>query len=82
MKQLFIFTAQWCAPCKALKAVLQDTNVPVDQLRVFDIDTSPTLTKEFDIRSVPTLILFENGSELARKSGAMKAKELIEFCEQ
>lgn len=79
MKALKIFSATWCVPCQNLKKVLQDTEVPVDNLRVYDVDQSAELAKEFGIRGVPTLILLEDGVEIKRKTGAMSREQLLEF---
>lgn len=82
MKQLFIFSAEeWCSACKQLKQVLHDTPVPVDQLRVFDVDASPDLAREYQVRGVPTSIILEDGKEVRRKTGTMLRSELIAFCE-
>jgi len=58
MKKIIRFTASWCAPCKVLAKRLEgvDLGVPVE---VIDIDTNTTLTQQFGIRSVPTLVMVE-----------------------
>jgi len=80
VKQLLIFSAEWCAGCKMLKRVLADTNLPVDRIRAVDVDLSPSATKEFSIGSLPTLILFEDGVETKRAIGNMTKKQLLDFC--
>ncbi len=82
MKQLFIFTAQWCSKCQSLKKIIQDNEIPVDQLRMFDTEASPKLAREFGIEELPTLILIENGSELGRQSGAVTKTQLFNFINQ
>jgi thioredoxin-like negative regulator of GroEL len=82
MKQLFIFSAnEWCSACQSFKPVIQQTNVPVDQLRCFDVDESPNLARDYNVRGVPTSILIVDGKEVNRKTGMMTSKQLIEFCE-
>jgi thioredoxin 1 len=68
MKQVYRFTASWCAPCKALGQVLQsiDSQVPIE---VVDIDEKPELAAQYQVRGVPTLVMVENGTELKRFSG-------------
>lgn len=81
MKELLVFSASWCGPCQSLKKALNDLNISIENLRMHDIDESQELVKEFGIRSVPTLILIEDGKELKRKTGAMTKDQLIAFVE-
>jgi thioredoxin 1 len=76
MKKVVRFTASWCAPCKALAAVLDkiETNVPIE---VVDIDEQTDLAAEFGIRTVPTLVLMEDNVATKRIIG-LKSKQEIE----
>ena len=76
MKKIIRFTASWCAPCKALAAVLDkiETNVPIE---VVDIDEQTDLAAEFGIRTVPTLVLMEDNVATKRIIG-LKSKQEIE----
>lgn len=78
MKKLVVFKAHWCQPCKQLSKTLQgfDLGVPVETV---DIDADPTATSEFDIRSVPTLLLMQENQVLRRKTGNMSAEQLKAF---
>ena len=66
--------AQWCPPCKALAPTLEkvaeerSASLPVFDL---DIDESPSSAQSLRIQGVPTMVLFHNGQEVARKSGNM-----------
>jgi thioredoxin 2 len=68
------FWAQWCGPCRMMAPVLDDaarelaTQVVVGKV---DTDAQPDLAARFGIRSIPTLILFRGGREIARHSGAI-----------
>lgn len=78
MKNLVIFKAHWCQPCKQLAKTIEgvDLGIPVSTV---DIDANPTATTEFNIRGVPTLLLMEDMQVVRRKSGYMTAEQLKEF---
>ena len=61
------FSATWCAPCRALKPIMEEiSNEMSDKLNFFymDIDSSPSTPTLFAIRGVPTLILFDKKGEV------------------
>lgn len=64
------FGAEWCRPCKALAPILEDLSKDHNVVDV-DIDEAPEMTKFYDVRGVPTLVLFEDGKEIARKVGSL-----------
>jgi thioredoxin 1 len=69
---LLDFSATWCAPCRALEPILEA--IAAEQqgsLRVgkLDIDDSPAVAARFGVRGAPTLILFRDGKEAARRLG-------------
>lgn len=71
MKKLLKFSADWCGPCHAvapqLEKVANDFNLEVE---IIDIDDNPGLAQEYGVSSVPTILLIEEGKELARHIGA------------
>lgn len=72
------FWASWCAPCRQMAASLEKfvaarTDVTVAKV---DTDAEPGLASQFQIFSIPTLILFVGGQEVHRVSGAMSESEL------
>ena len=79
-KVLVDFYATWCAPCKMLGMVLEkiDAKEIIDIIKV-DIDSCEDLTNKYNIYSVPTLILFEDGKEIKRISGFMPEDDLIKW---
>ena len=73
------FHADWCGPCKIMAPVLDDiaqSNLGELVVAKLDTDRNPKSTQQYDIRSIPTLILFIDGQEAARKIGAVPRKDL------
>lgn len=73
------FYADWCAPCRAMKPVLEDLKAQMgDDLSIFkiDVDKNQSIAERYAIRSIPTLILFKNGEPVWRKSGMASSLEL------
>jgi len=75
MKRVIRFTASWCGPCKGLAMTLNNinTNIPFE---VVDIDEKSEVAREFGIRSVPTLVMLDENTEIKRVSGALPQAEL------
>lgn len=79
MKEVLKFSASWCRPCKILAMTmkeLDDNTVPINDI---DIDENLEIATKYGIRSVPTLILLENGNEVKRVSGTLTLLKLKEF---
>jgi len=79
MKNVFYFTAEWCGPCKTTKPIVEEMKKEGFEFQIIDADYEQLLVKRFEIKSVPTFILFENEKEVARISGAKTRKELENF---
>ncbi|HVR62810.1 MAG TPA: thioredoxin [Polyangia bacterium] len=77
------FWAVWCAPCRTIAPHVEALAKDYDgKLRVgkFDIDANPNIPSQFDIRSIPTLIVFKGGKVVGQVVGAVpraKIEELI-----
>ncbi len=82
MKQLIVFSAEWCKQCAPLKQTLATNNIAVDNLSIIDVDEAPSLVSEFAVRGVPTLILLKDGVILNKKTGNMSASQLQDFIDQ
>ena len=74
------FSAGWCGPCKILTKTIEQNedkfNVPIYKV---DIDNAPQLAQALGIRSVPTIIRFENKQETKRLVGNQSIEQLIEI---
>ncbi len=73
------FSAEWCGPCKQLKPILEQVKNKVGtnaKIIKIDVDKNRSLAEKFQIRSVPTLILFKDGKSVWRQSGVIPAHTL------
>ena len=76
------FWAPWCGPCKMVAPEVAKLAIEVaGRLLVAKVNTeaSPSLAQQFGISGIPTFIVFRDGGELARQSGAMSASQLKNF---
>jgi thioredoxin 1 len=78
MKKIIRFTASWCQPCKTLAKNLEsvDLGLPIE---VVDIDVLSDVAIEYGIRSVPTLVMVEDGTVLKKMVGLKDSKQLKEW---
>lgn len=81
MKTVYYFTADWCQPCKKTKPIVEELNreQTTAGFQIIDVDDNSDLVKAFNIKSVPTFILFEGGIERNRIIGGQTREELVEF---
>jgi len=80
-KKVVQFSATWCGPCKMLSKTLENFDVEGVEIAKLDIDESRDLAMKFGVRSVPLLVLFENGEEVRRSPGAKPYAEVVKFVE-
>jgi len=79
------FWAAWCGPCKAMAPAFEKAAVAMESRVRFaklNTDEEQSVAQQFDIRSIPTMILFRDGQELARHSGAMMGGDIERWVAQ
>ena len=81
MKSVLYFTADWCQPCKKVKPIVEELNreyLP-GMFQMVDVDIEKEMAQTFQIRAVPTFVLFKNNKEINRITGAQTKQSLLEF---
>ena len=76
------FWAEWCGPCKQLAPLVEEASEEFkDKIKVckMDVDVNRETAAEYGIRSIPTLMIFENGNPVATEIGALTKLQLDEF---
>jgi len=76
------FWAAWCGPCKMIAPVLDElAEEYAGKLKVVkvDVDANPATAPKYNVKGIPTLIIFKNGSVEAKKVGAMSKSQLAAF---
>lgn len=79
------FWASWCAPCRMMAPVVDQMAIEWNGKARFaklDTEASPQIANQFSIRSIPTLIVFQNGKEVARQSGALDRSRFSQWLGQ
>ncbi len=79
------FWAEWCPPCKAMEPAIDElAETLADSVKIvkLDVDSSPGITVRYNVRSMPTLIVFRNGEPVDLKVGAGQSRvQLIKWLE-
>lgn len=79
------FAAEWCGPCKMMKPILKDLKNQMGEditIITVDVDRNQAVAAQYNIRSVPTLMIFKNGESLWRQSGVLQAGQLQSILKQ
>lgn len=75
------FYATWCGPCQMMSPILEDVGSQLrDRLQVVKIDTDryPKIASDYEIESLPTLILFKEGQPVEKIEGVQPANQLVQ----
>tara|TARA_R110002020_G_scaffold255910_3_gene469586 strand:+ start:1103 stop:1426 length:324 start_codon:yes stop_codon:yes gene_type:complete len=79
------FWAEWCAPCLAMAPALQELSVTLaDSVKIvkLDVASNPDITSRYNVRNMPTLMVFKNGEPVDMKVGAGQSRvQLIKWLE-
>ena len=76
------FWAEWCGPCKAIGPALEDIADDMgDKITIakLNIDENPNTPQNYNVRGIPTLLIFKNGEVVAEKIGAMPKSALEQW---
>ena len=75
MKKILYFSATWCQPCKNFKPIMEQVSreLPV---QFVDVDANPQLVAEYGIKSVPTVLIINNGQVSSRQAGVLTESQI------
>jgi thioredoxin 1 len=79
------FFADWCGPCKMLAPVLNQVKESLGntiKIVKINVDKNELLATKYQVRGVPTMLLFKNGKQLWRQSGMLQKDEIINIIKQ
>jgi len=82
---LIDFFAEWCGPCKLLSPILKEVKHELNDSIIIikiDVDKNQTLAAKYQVRGVPTLILFKKGKQLWRQSGVFQKNDILTIIKQ
>lgn len=82
MKKVLKFYADWCGPCKMLSNTIESITSEKDigaVIQEVNIEEEINLAAQYSIKTIPTMVLLDNGQEIRRVSGAVSKEKFLEF---
>ena len=81
MKQVYYFTADWCGPCKKVRPIVEELSRDQSEVKfqIIDVDSEGEFARSFEVKSIPTFILIEDGKQINRITGAQTKSDLEKF---
>lgn len=79
------FFATWCGPCQMLAPILKEVKDSLeDQISIIkiDVDKNEQLAAQYQVRGVPTMMLFKKGKQLWRQSGVLSKEQIIQIIQE
>lgn len=78
---ILYFTADWCNPCKQTRPIVEELNREQIMAKFFiiDVDSEIEMTKDFEVRSIPTFVVMKDNKEIHRVTGAQTRQQLEEL---
>jgi thioredoxin 1 len=79
------FYAEWCGPCKTMGPILKKTKTLIGEeatIIKIDVNKNQQVAATYNVKSIPTLLLFKNGKIVWRQSGVVQADDLILLLKQ
>ena len=78
MKTVKYYSATWCGPCPTFKPIMNEIANEGHSVQFIDIDQQGDLARQYNVRSVPTVVIEQNGSEVNRLIGATTKQVILE----
>jgi|TARA_R110002051_G_scaffold139333_5_gene212048 thioredoxin 1 len=78
MKTMKYFSATWCGPCKVFKPVMNEIAGEGHSVQFIDIDQQQDIAAKYNVRSIPTVVIEENGVEVDRFVGGQPKHSVLE----
>jgi thioredoxin 1 len=79
------FWAEWCGPCKQIAPALEEIAKEMGEkltIAKLNIDDNPKTTAQYNVRGIPTLLIFKGGQVVAQKMGALPKGKILEWISQ
>ena len=75
------FWAEWCGPCQMMGPIVDEVAEERNDIIIgkLNVDTQPEIAMRYNVMSIPTLILFDNGEEAQKSIGLISKEELLEL---